>query len=167
MPFRHGQMPYTSTGPVPEASLGPPSCNHSSSEPDTHLSTQIEFWKMFVLTAFCLPELRLWLYHHVSSQIAVRGLEVGSAREAAVLDSQTRHVSPPYGGANMSVLRCQTPKCKVETQLQTTTLQAPAQWRTHTHMHVHTCVRSLPTNTCLRAYSFRVAAVVFIFWKYS
>lgn len=86
----------------------PPSCNHSSGELDTRLSTQNQSWKIFVLSAFCFPELRLWLYHHVSSQIVVRGLDIGSAREAAVLESQTTHLSPPSGGANMLLLCCQT-----------------------------------------------------------
>lgn len=86
----------------------PPSCNHSSGELDTRLSTQNQSWKIFVLSAFCFPELRLWLYHHVSSQIVVRGLDIGSAREAAVLESQTTHLSPPSGRANMLLLCCQT-----------------------------------------------------------
>lgn len=88
-----------------------------------------------VLSAFCFPELWLWLYHHVSLQIVVRGLDVSSAREAAVLDSQTMHVSPPSGGANMLLLCCQT-----RTQSWNTVKHVPIMQSWHNDTHVHTTV---------------------------
>ncbi len=124
----------------------PASCNHIARVPDTRLSTQNQFWKMFVLSAFCFPELRLWLYHHVSSQIVVRGLDVGSAREAAVLDSQTRHVSPPSGGANMLLLLLPDQNAKAETQLNTCLLCSL--W--HNDTHIHTAVDRIHTEFVAR-----------------
>lgn len=86
------------------------------------------------MSAFCFPEPRIRLYHHVSSQIVVRGLDVGSAREAAVLVSQTRRVSPPSGAGSAA-----RPEHKLETQL-----HVPA-------MHTHSCLRWYSFRICHKA----------------